>query len=1199
MNRVTLKDVGKKSLVFHVPKTVVIDGQQMQANLKVEFEIDFDAGVGEGGTCLVYHAYKIVEFAEATLRHKVILKEFYPVMDSEERIKRMDDGSLLIPESMKTHDVFTRKLHRFQHSYELFLGLHNEKNTNNYVVNADELIEGNGTWYLVADYNEACSLDEYMEKQPNLYDFCTIMKRVAEAVSNFHEMGYLHLDLTPRNIMVFQDGYVRIMDTDSMIKKDEMKNEHPALSWSDGYAAPELRGERVYQRLSKMGERSDIFSIGAIFYRYLFDQRIDILAETGELNRTKISQMLIDFSYEKDLQEKIEEKYERHQEFQCRCPQNAVRKLKELMRLLLSEKMACRYASMREVSDAIETILPLVEPKGVHILDNFRKNPDKVYGRDSKVKELEIAFDEQGEFGTHRLVMICGIGGIGKSTLSRVFAEKYLERYESIVEVAAESAKDAINSISIANFESENFEERLNLLKNLLHDRKSLLIVHDYNRRSDETFAYFRQLPCDVILTGWSNWEDSGVVCVELRQNDLSEDAALNIFKNAYLQNALAEENQYWKERLEKVLVKEQEELKELLRRVEYHPLTLKLLGMQMAYAEGAEQTPKEALEDLAQFGIMQDEWTEVQNQKDGGNVELGDAFYHMQNIYGTALKKGALKPEELEVLRYMTLLSVEPGICVDRFIDWTKYGKHAGKILTGLRKKGWLEYHSHAVDPLWKVDEKGETKGTYYMPMGIAEVLYRQEELKSTAENSESIIIKLKKWEEDEERIYVQSKTLVNLSETLLCRINESFTKIYGDLLHLCGMLLFEYANASRHKKKALKCWEKELPIRMKFYGENEFTASNYGNLAAAFMEFQEFEKAIEYQREALRIMEQMPKKDMQEIAFNYNNLAVIYMESKNWEKAIEYHEKVLDICNGNLTIPREQLGDTLCDLGYSYCEQGNVQKGIKYIEQGLSELIKECGEKNRWVAIKYSNLSMLYAKTGNCEKAGYYAKKSCGILEDVLGENHADTALAYNSLAVCMPSSSEERILYGEKAAKILNQVLGENHGKSITVCANLAMYYFEAGRKEEGICYGEKILKLHENLQEKSQNDSIMLYNNLGEMYSKNGDNEKGIVYLEKAKELIEAKGFCYYTDAKVYSNLAIAYWRVQKSQEAILNMQKSLEVYVQWTGPDSEDSIGIKKALDIMVEQTAMAEKQYQRVKNESINKLLEQIKKCVV
>ena len=95
--------------------------------------------------------------------------------------------------------------------------------------------------------------------------------------------------------------------------------------------------------------------------------------------------------------------------------------------------------------------------------------------------------------------------------------------------------------------------------------------------------------------------------------------------------------------------------------------------------------------------------------------------------------------------------------------------------------------------------------------------------------------------------------------------------------------MLLFEYANASRHKKKALKCWKKELPIRMKFYGENEFTASNYGNLAAAFMEFQEFEKAIEYQREALRIMEQMPKKDMQEIAFNYNNLAVMSKKESN----------------------------------------------------------------------------------------------------------------------------------------------------------------------------------------------------------------------------------------------------------------------------------------------------------------------------
>ena len=211
MNRTTLKDI----LCFQV------SGNHLsEVNTNVKFELDFAKEIGRGGTCLVYHAYKILNYNGEELRHKVILKEFFPKLDGEDKILREKDGSLIIPNTIKEQALYKRKLQRFLHSYEMFVNLHNEEKTNNYIVDAYEMIEANGTWYIIADYNEAITLENYIEKQPNLYEFCQIMRNVSQAMSCFHDLEYLHLDLTPGNIMVFKDLSVRIMDTDSLLEKD-------------------------------------------------------------------------------------------------------------------------------------------------------------------------------------------------------------------------------------------------------------------------------------------------------------------------------------------------------------------------------------------------------------------------------------------------------------------------------------------------------------------------------------------------------------------------------------------------------------------------------------------------------------------------------------------------------------------------------------------------------------------------------------------------------------------------------------------------------------------------------------------------------------------------------------------------------------------------------------------------------------------
>ena len=79
------------------------------------------------------------------------------------------------------------------------------------------------------------------------------------------------------------------------------------------------------------------------------------------------------------------------------------------------------------------------------LLYNFRENEDPVYGLGDQILIIEKLFNDQWNSEKRsRIVYIQGIGGIGKSTLAKAYAENNKYNYDIIMEVSASSAKDAV-----------------------------------------------------------------------------------------------------------------------------------------------------------------------------------------------------------------------------------------------------------------------------------------------------------------------------------------------------------------------------------------------------------------------------------------------------------------------------------------------------------------------------------------------------------------------------------------------------------------------------------------------------------------------------------------------------------------------------------------------------------------------------------
>ena len=122
-------------------------------------------------------------------------------------------------------------------------------------------------FYLVLDY-VPYSLERYMEDEPgpqlDNFNPYRAIRELAGAVAHSHARGVVHRDIKPSNVLIGENGQPRLADFGISKLLDQLTTgETLAKYWSGGYASPE-------QRMSVLaGPESDIYSLGAVFYRLL------------------------------------------------------------------------------------------------------------------------------------------------------------------------------------------------------------------------------------------------------------------------------------------------------------------------------------------------------------------------------------------------------------------------------------------------------------------------------------------------------------------------------------------------------------------------------------------------------------------------------------------------------------------------------------------------------------------------------------------------------------------------------------------------------------------------------------------------------------------------------------------------------------------------------------------------------------------
>lgn len=137
------------------------------------------------------------------------------------------------------------------------------------IVKIYDVLFGEFVQMIVMEYIDGITLKEYIEHQKVIRwkEAVHFTVQILRALQHAHDKGIVHRDIKPQNIMLLQDGTIKVMDFGiARFARTEPQTMTDKAIGSVHYISPEqARGERI-------DEKTDIYSVGVMLFEMLTGQ---------------------------------------------------------------------------------------------------------------------------------------------------------------------------------------------------------------------------------------------------------------------------------------------------------------------------------------------------------------------------------------------------------------------------------------------------------------------------------------------------------------------------------------------------------------------------------------------------------------------------------------------------------------------------------------------------------------------------------------------------------------------------------------------------------------------------------------------------------------------------------------------------------------------------------------------------------------
>lgn len=300
--------------------------------------------IGKGGFGITYLAL------DTTLEKKVAIKEYFPYIVA----RRSAGSSTVTAASEDSRETFELGAEKFYEEARLVSRFNGNPN----IVEVYEYFYENDTVYLAMEYLCGQTLKEYIRDKGILTapQALYIAKSVASALAVAHNAAVLHRDITPDNIILCEDGRVKLIDFGAARQVIAEYSQNFSVILKPGFAPLEQ-----YHKKGNQGPWTDIYALGATLY----------FALTGDIPEDPMARFDDDDTFKENLFDINPE-------------------LWSMIQKATSLKKDDRYKNAEEMLDDLSKIR--LEPKPVSLTDYVDEPTSKQQGTASYNYRQHITF---------------------------------------------------------------------------------------------------------------------------------------------------------------------------------------------------------------------------------------------------------------------------------------------------------------------------------------------------------------------------------------------------------------------------------------------------------------------------------------------------------------------------------------------------------------------------------------------------------------------------------------------------------------------------------------------------------------------------------------------------------------------------------------------------------------------------------------
>lgn len=217
--------------------------------------------IGRGSNTIVYQS-SYPDYLNRNMYHKVLVKELFPYHPGREIFRDLHGNLQFSHNSRSTWEHHKASFERGNQIHLNMMSKHPEM-----VIMNLNTFANNNTLYTVIGYTNGRSLEQDRKKRtPQFRVLALRMIMLLNVLSEFHEEGYLYLDIGPDNILLTGSGLterVFLIDYNSVHERNDIALlKTGSLFLKSGFTAPEIRTGDI----AHISEKSDLYSVAAVFY---------------------------------------------------------------------------------------------------------------------------------------------------------------------------------------------------------------------------------------------------------------------------------------------------------------------------------------------------------------------------------------------------------------------------------------------------------------------------------------------------------------------------------------------------------------------------------------------------------------------------------------------------------------------------------------------------------------------------------------------------------------------------------------------------------------------------------------------------------------------------------------------------------------------------------------------------------------------